>query len=31
MAKVRISFTLNEGLAKEIDGYLKRLVISGTA
>jgi hypothetical protein len=30
MAKVRVSFTL-EGLAKEIDGYLRRLVISGTA
>jgi hypothetical protein len=26
MAKVRVSFTLNEGLAKEIDGYLRRLV-----
>jgi hypothetical protein len=26
MTKVRVSFTLNEGLAKEIDGYLRRLV-----
>jgi hypothetical protein len=26
MAKVRVSFTLNEGLAKEIDGYLRWLV-----
>ena len=26
MTKVRVSFTLNEGLAKEIDGYLRRQV-----